>query len=298
MLLSELYDEELIEGPVWNRIKNTAAAGAVAAGIGAGGIGMLSKAPQAPIAQPQQSVSAVQRAADTQPQKQAEPKKQEKAAVTNPNFPKELQNQDKVDRDTRVENFTKAVLPFINAENQRIMHDRARIMRDAIALKRGVKLPVDENDFLNAMFDQYGASNVMELLDKVDIIPPSIALAQAAIESSWGQDEKSKAANVFYGQKSFGKADSVEGPYGEKYHAFQTPQGSVNSYMLNLNTHRAYAAFRKHRAELRKHNKPVEGLALVPNLINYTDTGGEYPKKLKSIIVSNDFDQYDPKSKK
>ena len=63
--------------------------------------------------------------------------------------------------------------------------------------------------------------------------------------------------------------------------------------MTNLNTHNAYDDFRAARAQVRKANKPIVGLPLVPKLISYTDTGKAYPQKLKSIIQGRNLDQYD-----
>ena len=288
MLLNELYDEDLVEGPITDRLKRLAAAGAVAGGLGFGGYSALNapKSPEAPT-----TVAQTQQQSQSDAVKQTEPQKADRRV--NPNFPKGLTDVDKLQPNERVSLFVKTVLPMITAENNKISAERRRLQNDIKILQRGGKLTPEENAWVKSMVDKYGEDNMYELLKKVDIIPPSIAIAQAAIESSWGADPKTQSNNAFFGQKSWAKSGGVEGPYGERYQAFATPSQSIAAYMTNLNTHRAYGEFRDARSATRKSGKPVIGLPLVPTLINYTDTGKEYPKKLKSIIQGRNLDKYD-----
>jgi uncharacterized FlgJ-related protein len=288
MLLNELYDEQIVEGPITDRLKRLAAAGAVAGGLGLGGYTALNapKSPEAPV-----TVAQTQQQAQSDIQKQTEPQKADKRV--NPNFPKDLANADKMQPSERVSLFVKTVLPMITAENNKISLERRRLQNDIKILQRGGKLSKEENDWVKSMVDKYGEDNMYELLKKVDIIPPSIAIAQAAIESSWGSDPKTQSSNSFFGQKSWEKSGGVEGPYGERYRAFDTPSQSIAAYMTNLNTHRAYGEFRDARLAVRKSGKPITGLPLVPKLINYTDTGKAYPHKLSSIIQGRNLGQYD-----
>ena len=292
MLLNELYDEELVEGPITDRLKRLAAAGAVAGGLGFGGYSAINapKSPEAPVA-----VAQKQQTQQTDIAKQIEPQKAEKKI--NPNFPKELSDTNKLQPGERVSLFVKTVLPMITAENAKISQDRRRLQTDIKILQRGGKLSKEENYWVKSMVDKYGEDNLYELLKKVDIIPPSIALAQAAIESSWGSDPKTQSSNAFFGQKSWAKSGGVEGPYGERYRAFDTPNQSIAAYMTNLNTHDAYDDFRTARAAIRKSGKPITGLPLVPKLINYTDTGKAYPQKLANMIKGRALDQYDSPKK-
>jgi hypothetical protein len=288
MLLSELYDEELVEGPLADRLKRLAAAGAVAGGLGLGGYSTLNmpKTPEAPL-----NVAQTQQEPQIDVKKQPEPQKAEKKI--NPNFPKELTDVDKMTVDQRVAAFSQTVLPLIQAENAKILGDRSRLIRDIKYIKSGKKLPQEENMWVYNLTKKYHEDNLYDLLEKIDIIPPSIALAQAAIESTWGQDEKTRSSNAFYGQKSWAKSGGVEGPYGERYRAFETPRESIAAYMTNLNTNDAYDDFRTARAAIRKSGKPITGLPLVPKLINYTDTGKAYPQKLASMIKGRDLQKYD-----
>ena len=235
----------------------------------------------AQIPQAQQSSVAVQ-----QPTQKAE-------KTINQNFPKELLSTASMQPNERVQTFVKTVLPLVVAENNKISEDRKRLKHDIQILERGGKLSKEESAWLKSMVEKYGEDNYYDLLKKVDIIPPSIALAQAGIESSWGSDPKTQSSNAFFGQKSWSKTGGVEGPFGEKYRAFETPSQSIAAYMTNLNTHDAYDDFREARAVMRKIGKPIAGLPLVPKLIAYTDTGKQYPQKLKSIIQGRNLSQYD-----
>jgi len=293
MLLSELYDEQLVEGPWTDALKRLAVAGTVATGIGSAGIGAYNaqKSPE-----PVNAVAQIPQIQQTDIK--AEPTSQKTQKSVNPNFPKELADANKLQPSERVSLFVKTVLPMVVAENNKISQDRRRLQNDIKILQRGGKLSKEENAWVKSMVEKYGEDNMYELLKKVDIIPPSIAIAQAAIESSWGSDPKTQSSNAFFGQKSWAKSGGVEGPYGERYRAFDTPSQSIAAYMTNLNTHDAYDDFRDARAQMRKSGQPVAGLQLVPKLVAYTDTGKEYPKKLKSIIQGRNLSQYDlPKNK-
>ena len=140
--------------------------------------------------------------------------------------------------------------------------------------------------------DQATASLIEELWKKVDIVPVSLALAQAAEESGWGTSRFAAEGNSVYGQWTWGeKAITPEkqrkelGNYGIA--SFETLQESVSSYMLNLNTHNAYASLRSKRAELRNKNQKITGLQLAETLTKYSERGEEYVKGLKSMIEFN-----------
>jgi len=288
MLLNELFDEELDEGRWTDALKRLAVAGTVAGGVGLGGYSAL-KTPNSP--QPTQTVAAMPQDTQTNIAVQQPDKKVEKNI--NPNFPKELLDVQKLQPKERVNQFVQTLLPLVQAENNKILQDRRRLINNIKLIKSGKKLSNEENTWIRSLVEKYNEDNIAELVKKVDIIPPSIALAQAAIESSWGADPKTLSHNSFFGQKSWAKSGGVEGPYGERYRGFETPSHSIAAYMTNLNTHNAYDDFREARAAMRKTGKPVVGIQLVPKLIGYTDTGKEYPRKLKSIIQGRNLAQYD-----
>jgi uncharacterized FlgJ-related protein len=135
-------------------------------------------------------------------------------------------------------------------------------------------------------------SLLYELWVRVDIVPASLALAQAAEESGWGTSRFAGLGNAVYGQWTWGENAIIPeqqrkelGNYGIA--SFETLQQSVCAYMLNLNTHNAYASLRSKRAELRKGNKEITGHELAGQLTKYSERGEEYVKGLRSLMEYN-----------
>ncbi len=131
-----------------------------------------------------------------------------------------------------------------------------------------------------------------ELVKRVDIVPPSIILAQGAVESGWGTSRFAVEGNALFGQWSFG--ENVLKPKEQRTHlgdyglaTFKTPLDSIRSYLLNLNTHPAYREFRDLRAQLRAHDIPLSGEVLLPTLEHYSERRGEYLEDLRKIIRAN-----------
>ena len=138
--------------------------------------------------------------------------------------------------------------------------------------------------------------DIAELKLRMDKIPVSLALAQAAKESGWGTSRFALEGNAMFGQWTYGK-DGIkpkdsEGK-GHKILKFPMLRSSIVAYQRNLNTHKAYSDFRSKRAELRKNNKKISGLDLVIYLESYAATGKEYVKTLKNIISQNKLTDFD-----
>ena len=131
----------------------------------------------------------------------------------------------------------------------------------------------------------------------MDIIPTSIAIAQAAKESGWGTSRFALEGNAMFGQWTWSKNGIEPTEKNEnqdhKILKFSMLRSSVKAYKNNLNTHRGYREFREKRAELRKNNKKISGLKLVNYLHNYAATGKEYTKILKKIIEQNRLTDFD-----
>jgi uncharacterized FlgJ-related protein len=210
-----------------------------------------------------------------------------------PAFPEKLLKQKEVDPDVRVKTFIEVILPYIKQENDRILNTRNQIL--SIVRKSKEKRPVSRSEIMavRELYQKYGVDNISDLLKHIDIIPVSMALAQGAIESGWGSDYLARQGNAFYGQKSWSKTGGVEGPYGERYRAFESPADSVRAYMQNLNTHSAYSEFREARAQIRKSGKLPTGLALIPYLTKYSTLGQEYVKKVSGLIKGRQLGEYD-----
>ena len=130
-----------------------------------------------------------------------------------------------------------------------------------------------------------------------DIIPVSIAIAQAAKESGWGTSRFALEGNAMFGQWTWGEKGIAplnrEKNKGHKILKFPILRSSVQAYKNNLNTHKGYREFREKRAELRSKNKKISGSELVKYLHNYAATGSEYTRILKKIIDQNGLTDFD-----
>lgn len=310
MRLIELFPEDeqvavaLSEGPIRDAIKRTALGGAIAAGIGYGygamtkpidGISPVEQSALASLAQRDPDPSELSKDEEDilgdfirKSMKYDEPEKVEKGSMHS-SFPKGLVGLEDKDPDTRVAEFIKHFLPYVEAENKRIMAVRKRLIADLRQLAEPRPISRGEREWIQSLYKTYGTSDTKELLKRIDIIPPSLAMAQAAIESGWGTAELARSHNVFYGQKSWSKTGGAEGEYGERYRSFDSPHMSVGAYMLNLNSNAAYEKFRETRAKLRKGGEPVTGEALAPTLEKYSTLGKDYIKRLLKLMRGRDL---------
>ena len=191
--------------------------------------------------------------------------------------------------------FIKIVMPLILDENNKILENRKKLFK-ILAKQNNSR---GEKVWLKRRFEDYGIKNedVTELKIRMDIIPVSIAIAQAAKESGWGTSRFALEGNAMFGQWTYGK-DGIsplkrEKNKGHKILKFSMLRSSVQAYKNNLNTHSGYREFREKRAELRRKNRKISGLSLVDYLHNYAATGKEYTKILKKIINQNDLMDFD-----
>ena len=190
------------------------------------------------------------------------------------------------------ETFLQILLPLVVAENEKIKQDRKYLLK----LLKGNQTE-ESKKWLNKKYKSYKVldRSVDELMKKIDIIPTSIALAQAAKESGWGTSRFALEGNAIYGQWTW-NGDGIEPlektkDQNHKILKFPLLRASVKAYITNLNTHRGYKSFREKRSELRKKNKQLSGLELIHELKNYAQTGEEYTKILEKIIKQNDLDE-------
>ena len=195
----------------------------------------------------------------------------------------------------RKETFIKIVMPLILIDNEKIIEDRNKLFK--ILGKQSNSM--GEKVWLKRRFKDYDikGEDISELKLRLDIIPTSIAIAQAAKESGGGTSRFALEGNAMYGQWTWG-GDGIEPSQKDekkehKILKFPKLQSSVSAYMKNLNTHRGYSEFRKERSKIREKNKTVEGIDLVEYLYNYAQTGSEYVKILKKIIQQNDLTDFD-----
>ena len=193
------------------------------------------------------------------------------------------------------ETFIKIVLPLIVAENERIIEDRAKLI--LLAKK---KFTTDlEKQWLRQKLLEYKVKkgDINQLMDRMDIIPVSIALAQAAKESGWGTSRFALEGNAIFGQWTWdGQGIAPLKRDGDKNHKilkFPILRASVKAYKNNLNTHKSYIKFREKRRKFREKNLVITGLALSDTLKNYAQTGSEYTKILNQIITQNSLTDFE-----
>ena len=207
-------------------------------------------------------------------------------------LPKDLNELKSVSR--KKETFLQILLPLVVAENESILKDRKYLLK---ILKKN---QTEKNtNWINKKYKEYKVSkkNIDELIEKIDIIPTSIALAQAAKESGWGTSRFALEGNAIFGQwtwngKGLEPLDKVDGQK-HKIARFPLLRASVKAYITNLNTHSGYKDFRKKRKELRSENRNLSGLDLIHELDNYAQTGKEYTRILEKIIKQNDLDEFE-----
>ena len=206
--------------------------------------------------------------------------------------------------------FTATILPLILYSNELITDDRKKLEELHDRFQQNLRFSPHQIDWLKQMLRAYRVrlNNPLsqkafdELLLRVDTIPPSLALAQAAIESGWGTSRFVQQGNAIYGQLSWDDADDGIVPEQRdegkthKIKAFEHLLASVRAYSRNLNTHKAYQQFRLMRAHARHANEDVSGQLLVHGLIDYSERKELYVEELEQIIRVNRFARYDEAS--
>lgn len=198
--------------------------------------------------------------------------------------------------------FFRLIAPIVLRINELIATDRARakVIAERLALGEGVS-PEDQAwlaelavryRLIASPADRLDSDQYAELLQRVDIIPASVSLAQAASESGWGTSRFAAEGNSLFGQWSWGKGLKPTEQRGEalgdhRVAAFGSTGEAAYAYALNLNTQDAYRDFRLKRADLRRRNLRVSGEVLVETLVRYSERGQAYVEDLKTIIRQN-----------
>ena len=199
------------------------------------------------------------------------------------------------DTKTKRELFIKIILPLILDENKKITEDRKKLFK---ILGKNFNT-VGERVWLKRRFKEYKIEDkdLGKLKMRMDIIPVSIALAQAANESGWGTSRFALEGNALFGQWTWSKKGlSPKNQDADKSHRvlqFQILKASVRAYKNNLNTHNAYKEFREVRAQLRQEGKKINGLHLTQYLKNYAAIGEKYVRILEDIIEKNSLIDFD-----
>lgn len=196
--------------------------------------------------------------------------------------------------------FFQTVLPLVLQANEEILRDRRRLWNIHYQQSLGQKPGPADRLWLKVVAERYGVkkSGIEALLNRVDIVPPSLALAQAAEESGWGTSRFVRDGNAVFGQWTFSETGSLvpgkrDNGKSHKIKTFSSLLDSVRSYIHNLNTHAAYRQMRRVRQGLRLMGAPLEGLLLAESLKSYSQRGDEYVETIKVLIKTNNLHRLD-----
>jgi len=204
--------------------------------------------------------------------------------------------------------FFRLIAPIVLRINELILEDRTRAKELTRRLAQGQSVTPDDQAWLTALAVKYKVlKSTSERLDsdafpelqlRVDVVPPSLSLAQAASESGWGTSRFAAQGNSLFGQWTWGKGlkpaqqrSSELGDY--RIAAFDSTAQAAYSYALNLNTARAYRDLRLKRADLRRQGLRISGTVLAETLLNYSERGQAYVGDLKALIRNNRLDDAD-----
>ena len=195
----------------------------------------------------------------------------------------------------RKEFFIQIVLPLIIEENNNIKLDRNTLF----TIINKSNNSNSEKQWLEKKYKQYGvkSGDLSSLKIRMDEIPVSLAIAQAAKETGWGTSRFALEGNALFGQWTWSGEGlkPKEAKEGEKHKVmkFNILQASVRAYQRNINTHSTYKDFRKARAKLRDSNKPLDSIVLSKYLNKYAETGNQYVEVLQKIIKQNKLQDFD-----
>jgi Bax protein len=203
-------------------------------------------------------------------------------------------------------NFFGYLRPIARAENQKLRRLRAEVKALVAELREGEELAEREWGRIRELAGRYrvdlGAGTRLEvaeaLLRRVDVVPASLVLAQAAKESAWGTSRFAREGNNLFGQWCFSAGCGMvparrESGKSHEVETFDSVRASVASYMQNLNSHPRYEQLRAIRARLREQGQPVTGLALAEGLEHYSEQGQKYVNEIQAMIRRNDLGRVD-----
>jgi len=211
---------------------------------------------------------------------------------------------DKKDGGERKVLFISALLPVILDVNQRVMIDREQLvqLRDRVS-EDASSLSAFDRVWLQRLaeryempIDQIDVAQLDQLLRRVDVVPPSMAIAQSGIESGWGTSFAARNGNALFGQiQAVGQhAVAVSWKPGAGMpQPFANVGEATEAYVINLNTHPAYAAFRNERAAMRDRGETPDGYKLIGQLLRYSERGLGYVQFVRQVMREDRLADFD-----
>ena len=186
--------------------------------------------------------------------------------------------------------FFNYLLPEINKKNNEIQLIRKKVIKKDLSKEELTKL-----------YKKYRInedSEIAALLEKIDIIPPSLVLSQAALESNWGRSRFAKFYHNYFGLWCFERGCGVipkKRDKGDTHEVakFSSPEKAIDFYFLSINRNKSYEVLRKIRQDKRSKNQSISGLSLSEGLTNYAEIGYEYVDRIRRVITSNELSRFD-----
>jgi len=208
--------------------------------------------------------------------------------------------------DEKKEAFFSYLVEHVETANAAILADRERLQSIRQDLDPGAEPGWFDRRWIQEKLAYYEFDPVEKidgetlrlLAQRMDIIPPSMVLAQAAIESGWGSSRFAREGNNLFGMRTYEPGTGIvpkRRPPGQTWEvaAYDTVTAGLADYIHNLNTHDPYLRLRISRARLRSNDQTITGLALVDGLRSYSELGYEYVAKVRAMIRSNGLEKYD-----
>ncbi|MGV0035952.1 MAG: glucosaminidase domain-containing protein [Candidatus Azotimanducaceae bacterium WSBS_2022_MAG_OTU7] len=205
---------------------------------------------------------------------------------------------------TKKQEFFTYMLPKVRRANDRILSNRRLLLMIRDDLRTGDTLDEDDIQFVGALKAHYRIQQqtdlrtiIDDLLIRVDVVPESLVLAQAANESGWGTSRFTRQANNLFGVWCFSEGCGLtpknrdEGLH-HQVTKYNSVQDSIKAYMHTLNTHAAYIQLRDIRAAKRSEEQHFIGLALAEGLLRYSSRGVDYVREIQQLIRVNDLQKY------
>lgn len=200
--------------------------------------------------------------------------------------------------------FIEFLSPVVESENRRVLAQREKLLAILGELEEGEQAAADEHAWLAKQAKRYRVkakgdlARARELATRIDIVPISLALSQAALESAWGTSRFAREGNNLFGQWCFTAGCGIiplRRPAQATYEvqAFDTIAESVRTYLRTLNSHPGFQSLRDIRAQARRAGRKPSGLAMAAGLINYAAIGEKYVQHIRSVIRRNDLARLD-----
>jgi len=209
--------------------------------------------------------------------------------------PDDLNNKEGAERKAL---FITALLPVILEVNQRVLAEREQLLFLRDKMQSPIGLSAFERNWLEQLAERYegSADKLDELLKRVDVVPPSMAIAQSGIESGWGTSFAARTGNALFGQIQAGGRHAVTvtwKPGAGMPQPFANVGEAAEAYVSNLNTHAAYNAFRAERAAMRQRGETPDGYRLIGQLLRYSELGQQYVGFVRQVMREDKLTDFD-----